>query len=98
MVKGGGSKIARISISSGMFGRIARIIRDGNFYQWKFPTLRGIFEMIGRNFNSRISMLPRSVRRSFLLSSEKSRILFHDLVKEMGLLLSSPRLGGSQEI
>lgn len=72
--------------------------RDGNFYQGKFPTLRGIFEMIGRNFNSRISMLPRAARRSFLLSSEKSRILFHDLVKEMGLLLSSPRLGGSQEI
>lgn len=40
MVKGGGSKIARISISSGMFGRIARIIKEmeifisGNFLRY----------------------------------------------------------------
>lgn len=99
MVKGGRSKRRKnFDFFWNVWQNCENYQRDGNFYQWKFPTLRGIFEMIGRNFNSRISMLPRSVRRSFLLSSEKSRILFHDLVKEMGLLLSSPRLGGSQEI
>lgn len=79
---------------------------EENYQRWKFLSgeISYVTWNLGDDRREEISIrefqcsTKNTVWRSFLLSSEKSRILFHDLVKEMGLLLSSPRLGGSQEI